>query len=97
MRASDDVVIAHVSADGSIATSGNISASGNVGLGMFSAGDRLTVAGNLSTKHFNQVTDALRVTHNSNDVYLSLYKRANQGTPEIKFGTAGDSYFNAGN
>ena len=96
-RASDSVVIAKVTADGSIASSGNIGASGSIGIGMFTAGDRLTVAGNLSTKHINQVTNALRVTHNSNDVYLSLYKRANQSTPEIKFGTAGDSYFNAGN
>ena len=76
--------------------SGDITVDGSVGIGMFTAGDKLTVDGTLSTKHTGYTTNALRVTHNSNDVYLSLYKRADQSTQAIKLGTAGDSYFNGG-
>lgn len=76
--------------------SGDITVDGSVGIGMFTAGDKLTVGGTLSTKHTGYTTNALRVTHNSNDVYLSLYKRADQSTQAIKIGTAGDSYFNGG-
>ena len=76
--------------------SGDITVDGSVGIGMFTAGDKLTVGGTLSTKHTGYTTNALRVTHNSNDVYLSLYKRADQSTQAIKLGTAGDSYFNGG-
>jgi hypothetical protein len=56
---------------------------GNVGIGTTAPSDLLTVNGNFGTYHSNYTTDAFRVTHNSNDVYLSLYKRHNQTTPEI--------------
>tara|TARA_R110000851_G_scaffold237164_1_gene389994 strand:- start:6678 stop:8348 length:1671 start_codon:yes stop_codon:yes gene_type:complete len=57
----------------------------------------VTVKGAFNTNHVGQVTDALKVTHNSNDVFLSLYRRAVQGSPDILIRTSGNSYFNSGN
>ena len=76
--------------------SGNITVDGNIGVGNSNPADRLVVAGNLSTTHIGYTTNALRVTHNSNDTYLSLYKRADQSNAAVKIITGGDSYFNAG-
>jgi hypothetical protein len=56
-----------------------------------------TIEGNIITKHTSQISDALTITHNSNDVFLKLFKRANQSTPDIFFRTSGNSYFNGGN
>jgi hypothetical protein len=56
-----------------------------------------TIEGNIITKHTGQISDALKITHNSNDVFLQLFKRANQSTPDIFFRTSGNSYINAGN
>jgi hypothetical protein len=56
-----------------------------------------TIEGNIITKHTGQISDALTITHNSNDVFLKLFKRANQSTPDIFFRTNGNSYINAGN
>ena len=60
-------------------------------------GDKLTVAGTISTTHTGYTTDAFKVTHNSNDVLLSLYRRADQSTPQALIRTGGVSYFNGGN
>ena len=60
-------------------------------------GDKLTVAGAISTTHTGYTTDAFKVTHNSNDVLLSLYRRADQSTPQALIRTGGVSYFNGGN
>jgi len=57
------------------------------------SGDKLTVAGNLGSYHSGYTTDAFRVTHNSNDVFLSLYKRSNQSTPDVKLRTNGNCVF----
>ena len=60
-------------------------------------GSTLDVAGNIVSYHANYTTDAFRVTHNSNDVFLSLYKRSNQSTPDVILRTNGNSYINGGN
>ena len=57
----------------------------------------ITVKGGLYANHIGQVTNALAVTSNSNDVFLSLYRRAVQGSPDILIRTSGNSYFNGGN
>jgi len=44
-KASDNVVIAQVEPDGSIATSGNVSASGNLGIGIASPATKLDIVG----------------------------------------------------
>ena len=71
---------------------------GNVGIGTTAPDDRLTIAGgNVSTKHIGYATDALKITHNSNDVLLSLYKRSSQSSPDVQIRTNGNSYINGGN
>ena len=73
-------------------------ANGNVLIGTtIDNGDKLTVAGAISTTHTGYTTDAFKVTHNSNDVLLSLYRRTDQSTPQALIRTGGVSYFNGGN
>ena len=57
----------------------------------------ITVKGGLYTNHIGQITNALAVTANSNDVFLSLYRRTVQGSADILIRTSGNSYFNGGN
>ena len=70
---------------------------GNVGIGTTSPGDKLSIAGSLSTLHTGYTTKALRVTMNSNDTLLSLYARADQSNQQVLLRTNGNSYFNGGN
>ena len=101
-----DLEIYNTDSDGGVMIDGSSSAgadfyvanSGNVLIGTTTdSGDKLTVAGNLVSYHSGYTTDAFRVTHNSNDVLLSLYKRSNQSTPDVLLRTNGDSYLNGGN
>ena len=70
---------------------------GNVGIGVTGPGDKLSIAGSLSTLHTGYTTKALRVTMNSNDTLLSLYARADQSNQQVLLRTNGNSYFNGGN
>ena len=70
---------------------------GNVGIGTTSPTDKLSIAGSLSTFHSGNTTEALRVTMNSNDVFLSLYSRTNQSSQQVLLRTNGNSYLNGGN
>ncbi len=68
-----------------------------LGIGTTSPGDKLSIAGNMSTLHTGNATKALRVTMNSNDTFLSLYARADQSNQQVLLRTNGNSYLNGGN
>ena len=102
-QASGNLLLTNQSSSGAIRFLTNstervrVDSSGNVGIGTTSPGDKLSIAGSLSTLHAGYTTKALRVTMNSNDTLLSLYARADQSNQQVLLRTNGNSYFNGGN